>query len=616
MDKHFILPVKTMLMVLATTVLIAITVACSEQPKPEVKMNDAKPADILGNPNYLAFSYGGYRERTRDAVPTVAQLKDDMKILSAMGIKVLRTYNTSQYAHAANLLKAIRELKNDDPSFEMYVMLGTWVEAKDSWTDKPIHNQGNVENNTQEIETAIAMVNEYPDIVKFIAVGNEAMVQWAAKYFVRPNVILKWVNYLQDLKKQGKIPTDTMITSSDNFASWGGGDKNYHTDDLVTLLNAVDFVSVHTYPFHDSHYNPKFWAGRTEEVNLTEKERIENAMVRAVDYAKSQYQSVLDYMKSVGVDKPVHIGEIGWASIDNSHYGNDGAKAADEYKAKLFYDKVREWTNTDGLTCWYFEAFDEQWKDFKNPLGSENHFGQINLNNEAKYALWDMVDAGTFDSLTRNGKPITKTYGGDFEAMMKDVMAPPLQSEMGILELNQTNDQLVTGEPITQTAYIVSHRGYTGISSDSTLPSQVIKLNPWEGTSAIEMTHDGVLEVVTGEGDWWGAALEIQGGVGENISNFENGNLHFEIKGATTSTFKIGFQTGRFAEGTQVNNFVEFGPDASRQLTSDWVSYSIPLADMNQGADLNDVTGIVFLRGDVQSDGKHIHLKSVYYTQD
>ena len=43
--------------------------------------------------------------------------------MSAMGIKILRTYNL-QLPHAANVLKAIRELKEEDPTFEMYVMLG------------------------------------------------------------------------------------------------------------------------------------------------------------------------------------------------------------------------------------------------------------------------------------------------------------------------------------------------------------------------------------------------------------------------------------------------------------------------------------------------------------
>jgi hypothetical protein len=38
-----------------------------------------------------------------------------------------------------------------------------------------------------------------------IAVGNEAMVQWAVQYFVYPPVILKWVNHLQGLKAKGML---------------------------------------------------------------------------------------------------------------------------------------------------------------------------------------------------------------------------------------------------------------------------------------------------------------------------------------------------------------------------------------------------------------------------
>ena len=76
------------------------------------------------NPNYPAISYGGYREKTRDDVPTVKDLKEDMQILFAMGVRILRTYNTSQFPQAERILKAISELKKADPNFEMYVMLG------------------------------------------------------------------------------------------------------------------------------------------------------------------------------------------------------------------------------------------------------------------------------------------------------------------------------------------------------------------------------------------------------------------------------------------------------------------------------------------------------------
>jgi hypothetical protein len=57
-------------------------------------------------------------------------------------------------------------------------------------------------------------------------------------------------------------------------------------------------------------------------------------------------------------------------------------------------------------------------------LGSENHFGLITLESQAKYALWDMVDNGTFKGLTRDGKPITKTYSGNEKDLWMDVKTP------------------------------------------------------------------------------------------------------------------------------------------------------------------------------------------------
>lgn len=383
-------------------------------------------ADILGNPEYLAISYGGYRENTRDIQPTIEQLKEDMKILSALGIKLLRTYNV-HLDEASNLLKAITQLKEEDPDFEMYVMLGAWIDCKNAFTDLPdrIRDEES-ERNAVEIARAVELTQMYPDIVKIIAVGNEAMVQWAWEYYVVPGIILKWVNHLQDIKKEGELPEDLWITSSDNFASWGGGSKDYHVDDLNDLIRAVDFISVHTYPMHDTHYNPDFWGITEEEQDMSGTEKIDAAMKRALQYAQNQYQSVIEYMQSLGVNKPVHIGETGWATISNGPYGNEGSRATDEYKSALFHDLMRQWTKREGISCFYFEAFDEKWKDAANPLGSENHFGLINLQSQAKFVLWDEVDAGTFDGLTRDGKPITKTYNGNKEALMKDVKIPPI----------------------------------------------------------------------------------------------------------------------------------------------------------------------------------------------
>lgn len=417
---------KTSLIIL----ILAIISSCEENSQ---NHKHVTAADILGDPNYLAISYGGYRDANHDIEPTIEELKEDMKLLSAMGIKIVRTYKV-HFPHASNVLKAISELKKEDPDFEMYVMLGAWIDCKNAWTDQePDHNEES-EANAPQIEKAVALANQYPDIVKIIAVGNEAMVKWAAAYYVQPAVILKWVTYLQDLKKSGKLDKDLWITSSDNFASWGGESSDYHTPDLENLIKAVDYISMHTYPFLDSHYNSAFWKISDDNQNKTDMEKIDAAMLRAKEFAIFQYQSVYNYMKSLDVDKPIHIGETGWASSADGFFGKEGSKAADEYKQAVYYKYMRDWSNNTGISCFFFEGFDEPWKAAHNPLNEENHFGLFTVDGQAKYVLWDLVDHGTFEGLTRNGNPITKTYSGDKEELMKEVLVPPTIIEKTISE--------------------------------------------------------------------------------------------------------------------------------------------------------------------------------------
>ena len=383
---------------------------------------------LLGNPKYQGICYGGYRTNSRDIEPNVSEVKEDLKILAAIDIKIIRTYNLHR-EEIVNVLKAITELKKENPKFEMYVMLGVWIDCKNAWTEiAPIHNEES-QRNTIEIQKAVELSNQYPEIIKIISVGNEAMVKWATSYYVTPAIILKWVNHLQELKKTEQLPKNLWITSSDNYLSWGGGEEQYHTEDLNRLIKAVDYISLHSYPIHDERFFPEIWGIKENETNLSDKMKIDAAMLRARDYAISQYNGVVKYMKSIGVDKPVHIGETGWTTIDNIYYGDKGSKAADEYKAAQYYQLMREWSNKEKITCFYFEAFDENWKDGLNPEGYENHFGLFNLQNQAKFALWDKVDKGIFNGLTRNGKPITKSYNGDENALWQNVKVPRLSKQ-------------------------------------------------------------------------------------------------------------------------------------------------------------------------------------------
>jgi exo-beta-1,3-glucanase (GH17 family) len=406
-------------------IVICFGLSCKKQAQQtNTKPKEVTAKDILGNINYQAICYGGYRKNSREIQPTVAQLKEDLLILAAMNIKVVRTYNV-HLAHASNVLKAISELMKEDPNFEMYVMLGAWIDCLNAWTDLEKNHDVESERNAIEINEAVRLANKYPEIVKIIAVGNEAMVKWAEDYFVQPNVILKWVNHLQNLKKDNKLSKDLWITCSDDFASWGGLDDTYKVKDLEDLVKAVDYVSVHTYPFHNTHYNPEFWKIPNHQSNLPKIDLTDAAMNRAVLFAKNQYNAVQKYVHSISPNKPIHIGETGWASSSDGHYGNDGSKASDEYKQAHYYNAMREWTNKEGISCFFFEAFDEPWKDSKNPSGSENHFGIFTVDGKAKYALWNEVDNKVFENLNRNGISITKTFNGNKAEILKTVLVPP-----------------------------------------------------------------------------------------------------------------------------------------------------------------------------------------------
>ncbi len=409
-----------------TLIMVGLMSSCaSDSIKNEDKM--IKAEDILGNSSYKAICYSGYRNKTRNLndEPTIPEIKVDLKLLHALGFRIIRTYQSKMFPHSRNTLQAIKELKQADSNFEMYMMLGAWIECEGAFSDSVNHDVENYEQNKSEIDEAIRLAQEYPEIVKIIAAGNESMVHWAQTYFVKPAVVLNWVNYLQEKKEKGALHKDVWITSSDNFASWGGGSADYYNEVLIDLIKAVDYVSIHTYPFHDTHYNPEFWQQDSIVIDTKDKERLAKKVMKATaGYAQNQYESVKAYLKSIDVVKPIHIGESGWASVSNDNYGDPGSGAADEFKQKLYFDLMTMWTEKENVSCFYFEAFDEPWKDAKNSNGSENHFGFFTVDGQAKYIIWEEVNNSLKTKPGRNGKEIEKTYGGDFNALKAEILLP------------------------------------------------------------------------------------------------------------------------------------------------------------------------------------------------
>ena len=79
------------------------------------------------------------------------------------------------------------------------------------------------------------------------------------------------------------------------------------------------------------------------------------------------------------------------------------------------------WSKKEKVSVFFFEAFDESWKDQSNPNGSENHFGLFTINGHAKYVLWSQYRLDSIKVNSRNNTPLLKTFHGIKDTLLKTV---------------------------------------------------------------------------------------------------------------------------------------------------------------------------------------------------
>lgn len=318
---------------------------------------------ILGNSDYPMIAYSGFRGISRDTEPTIEQIKVDLQLLAGRGYKVLRTFDL-QHEFASNVLLAIKELADADENFEMYVILGTWVQCKNAWTENKNHNYDDYSANSIEVDMAIHLAHTYPEIVKVISVGNEAMGEWNKWYWVHPDRILGYVNIIKRFIADGFLDSDLWVTCSDHHTAWGGSPQ-YQTDGLKDLINAVDYISIHTYPYMS---------------NLNDLPENMDLIKSAVDLAATDFQKVKDYLTSINSDKPVHIGETGWASKASNTFSS----ISNEENQAAYNNAISKWGRDNNISVCLFSAFDELWKCDWDANDHENHFGIFNIDRTAK----------------------------------------------------------------------------------------------------------------------------------------------------------------------------------------------------------------------------------------
>lgn len=291
-----------------------------------------------------AICYSGFREGQSPSgiYPSYDEVKEDLLLLQSQW-SYLRLYDCD--AHADTVLKVIEQ-----ENLPFQVMLGAYIVAEMNnfgcpWGGGVYTEEQLVENkikNHNQIKKLIDLANQYPTIICTLSAGNEACVDWTDHYVSVASVI----EYVNLIKSEAKQP----VTFCENYVPW--------LNKLKPLVDAVDFISIHTYPV---------W----EYKNIHE----------ALGYTKENYFSIADTYP----DKPVVITEAGWATNSNGK-GIEPHNVSEENQA-IYYQDLVNWTDQDGILCFVFEAFDESWKGSPEPLEPEKHWGLYKIDRTPKLVI-------------------------------------------------------------------------------------------------------------------------------------------------------------------------------------------------------------------------------------
>lgn len=141
------------------------------------------------------------------------------------------------------------------------------------------------------------------------------------------------IGYIDTIRSQVNVP----ITVADTWNVWwnnGNGRPN--------LAAKVDYIMIHCWPYWESV-----------------------AIEQAFDNVKNNYAKVT----AVYPGKTVVIGETGWPSSGNSN----GAAVPSEVGQRRFTRQIMEWSKETGVMVYFFEFFDEPWKNEPNGVGP--HWG-------------------------------------------------------------------------------------------------------------------------------------------------------------------------------------------------------------------------------------------------
>lgn len=298
----------------------------------------------FGLPPGNAICYSGFRKGQQPGgiYPSYEEVKEDLLILQK-NWKYIRLYDCDP--HGETVLQVIRK-----EQMEFKVMMGAYIEAEMNNFGCPwgggIYSEEqlrlNQKGNVKKIQKLIQLANEFPEIIFSLSAGNEACVDWTDHY-VPVNQVIEYVGMI---KKSAKQP----VTFCENYVPW--------LNKLKPLAEVVDFISIHTYPVWEYKH-----------------------IHESLEYTKDNFYAIAEKYP----DKAVIITEAGWSTNSNGRGINPDA--VNEINQRTYYQDLVEWTSSQNILTFVFEAFDEEWKGSHHPMEPEKHWGLFKIDRTPKLVM-------------------------------------------------------------------------------------------------------------------------------------------------------------------------------------------------------------------------------------
>ena len=472
-----------------------------------------------------AVSYSPYRTAVNPAglaaetIPE-ANIKQDLDLLVAAGYGLIRLFDSSDKVAKATLATISKYKLN------IKVQLGAYVQSGDEAFSQA------------EIARAVVLANQYSDLVLAVSVGNETMVSWSFNK-IAPEVM---AGYLAKVRRQISQP----VTTDDNYAFWAAAPN--------TITDVIDFASLHSYAELDTVFDPGRWDWQQRA--LPAAQRAAAMMDAAIAETRLQYNLARNYLDRKGLTQiPITIGETGWNAVDLGRL----SFRAHPVNQKMYVDRLNTWA-TEGRTgsgpkaIFYFEAFDEAWKQ------GDDKWGLFNAQRQARY----VIQAVNPPSATWVYEP------GSYTAASALYFLPPLVNAV----VAQSKYILFSEAAATASEVRPGNLRWDAFDGNSvTAPEVTTTAAPGDAITSIEITPQP-------KDYGWGFLNQsaTTPPTTANLSGFAAGSLRFSIRTSYPGKIEIGVSSDSPDRVLQ-EAFLQIGNgDYGYCNTGAWCQVTIPLS--------------------------------------